>query len=153
MAEIQIVVFSLNGEICGAQTSQVQEIKNYQDVTKVPEMPEFVEGIINLRGRVVPIINLNTRFGLGQTDFTRKTKVIITSMNENLVGFIVNDVSEIIKLSEDEVEVTPELIHRAGNAYLKSVGKKDGKLISILDLGAILSENEVEKLEEKNNSQ
>jgi purine-binding chemotaxis protein CheW len=149
MQEIQIVVFSLNNEICGADTSQVQEIIRYQDVAKVPGMPDFVDGIINLRGKVVPVIGLNKRFELGEAVITRKTKIITTRINESYVGFIVDDVSEIIKLSEEEFEVPPEIIHRSGNAYLRSVGKKNGMLISILNLVAILTDNEVGMLDEK----
>ena len=149
MAELQVVVFSLNNEFCGVDTSQVQEIVKYQEVTKVPRMPKFIEGLINLRGKVVPVINLNTRFELGKSDITKKTKIIITNLNNSPVGFIVNDVSEIIKLLDEDTEVPPELIQKAGNEYLRSVGKKDGKLISILNFDRILTDTEIKKISGK----
>lgn len=149
MAEMQLVVFSLNDELCGADTSQIQEIVKYQDVTKVPRMPKFVDGIINLRGRVIPIINLNKRFELGETEITKKTKIIITKIDNSYIGFVVNDVSEIIKLSENEIETPPEIIQKDGSEYLRGVGKKEDKLISILNLNSIMTNVEIEKLENK----
>jgi purine-binding chemotaxis protein CheW len=147
MYELQIVVFSLNDETCGVDTPQVLEIVKYQEIAKVPEMPEFIDGIINLRGKIVPIINLNKRFDLGATEITKKTKIIITKQKENYVGFVVNDVSEILRLTEEELEISPSIIAKAGNSYLKSIGKRDGKLISILDLNNILTSVEISKLE------
>lgn len=147
MAEVQLVVFSLNNEQCGADTLQVQEIVKYQEATKIPEMPKFIEGIINLRGKVVPVINLNKRFELGETAITGSTKIIVTKINESYVGFMVNDVSEIIRLNDEEIEVTPEIIQKTGSTYLRGVGKKGQQLISILDLPAILTHNEAEKIE------
>ncbi|MCX7921287.1 MAG: chemotaxis protein CheW [Clostridia bacterium] len=156
MAEMQIVVFSLNDETCGADTSQVFKIEKYQKVDKIPEMPYFVDGIMNLRGRVVPVVNLNRRFDLGQTEITKKTKIIITEIDKGLVGFVVNDVQEIIKLSDDEIESPPGVIQKKDNSYMNGVGKKGEKLISILDLRAILGSEEIEDInkvlpeEEKN---
>jgi len=149
MGEMQTVIFSLNDELFGVDTSQVQEIVKYQEIVKVPQMPDFVDGLLNLRGKVVPVVNLNKRFELGETDIGKKTKIIITKIDENLAGFIVNDVSEIIKLSEEDIEMPPEIIHKTGNSYLQGVGKKDGKLISILDLSRILNVNEAKSLFDK----
>jgi len=146
MEELQVVVFSLNDELCGAETSQVNEIVKYQEINKVPRMPKFIEGLINLRGKVVPVINLNKRFELGETNVTKKTKIIITQINEGFLGFIVNDVSEIVKFSSENIEVAPDIINKSGNEYLKYVCKKEEKIISILDLKCILSENETGRL-------
>ena len=152
MSELQVVVFSLNNQMCGADTSQVHEIIRYQDVTRVPRLPKFVDGLISLRGRVVPVINLNKRFELGETEITKKTKIVITLKNDNYVGFIVNDVYEIVRFSDNETELPPESIFSAGNVYIRSIGKKDNMLISILDLGKILNESEIKrlKIKEKN---
>ncbi|MCX7748544.1 MAG: chemotaxis protein CheW [Clostridia bacterium] len=148
MGDVQIVIFSLNDEICGAYTSQVQEIVKYQEVTKLPNMPEFIDGIINLRGSVVPIVNLNKRFAFGETEITKKTKIIITKIENMLIGYIVNDVSEIIKLPEENIEAPTNLFYKVGNTYLKNIGKRDGKLILILDLGSILNDRELKHLDE-----
>ncbi|MCX8130154.1 MAG: chemotaxis protein CheW [Clostridia bacterium] len=146
MAELQVVVFSLNNDMCGADTLQVKQIVKYQNVTKVPQMPKFVEGMINLRGSVIPLINLNKRFDYGETEINKKTKVLISEINGKLVGYIVNDVIELIKLSNEEIEVLPEILVRTGNTYLKCIGKKGDRIISVLDLAGILTETEVKKI-------
>lgn len=148
MNELQTVIFLLNGQVCGADTLQVKEIKKYEDVTKIPEAPKFIEGVINLRGQVVPVVNLNNRFDLGGTEITVKTKIIITSVEEKPVGFIVNDVLEITKFTNDEIESVPDVLYNNSNSYLKSIGKKDDMLVSIVDLGSILSSNELSKISE-----
>ncbi|HOM02691.1 MAG TPA: chemotaxis protein CheW [Acetivibrio sp.] len=150
MEGMQIVVFSLNDEICGVDTSQVKEIVKYEEVSKMPRMPKFIDGVINLRGKVVPIVNLNKRFRLGDMEVGKKTKIIITDIEDKLIGFVVNDVFEIIRLSADDIEPTPDIIKKVYNDYLKCVGKKDGKLISILDLSIILTDSEIGELEEHN---
>jgi purine-binding chemotaxis protein CheW len=144
--ENQVVVFSLNNQMCGVDTSQVQEIIRCQDIVKVPDMPDFIDGIINLRGKVVPIVNLNMRFELGETKITDNTKIIVTNINDILTGFIVNDVTGILRFSEEEIENTPAILLNGKNPYLKGVGKKDDMLISMLDLGKILTEGEVKSV-------
>jgi len=150
MEGIQIVVFTLNDEVCGVETTQVKEIVKYESITKMPDMPKFIDGVISLRGTVVPVVNLNKRFGLGDTEITKKTKIIINDIEGKLVGFIVNDVSEIIKIPAEDIENTPDLIRDTHNVYLKNVGKKGDQLISILDLSAILTDTEVKSLDIKN---
>ncbi|TYQ13341.1 UNVERIFIED_CONTAM: purine-binding chemotaxis protein CheW [Acetivibrio alkalicellulosi] len=147
MNGMQIVVFSLNEEICGVDTSQVKEIVQYEKLAKMPKMPNFIDGIFNLRGMVVPVVNLNGRFRLGNTEITKKTKIIIIEIEKKLIGFIVNDVIEILPLAAESIENTPEIIKKSYNCYLKYVGKKDGKLISILDLSNILTDDEFDKLD------
>lgn len=149
MEGIQIVVFTLNDEVCGVETTRVKEIVKYGSITKMPNMPNFIDGVISLRGAVVPVVNLNKRFGLGNTEITKKTKIIINDLEGKLIGFIVNDVSEIIKLSDQDVENTPEVIKKIDNSYLKNVGKKGEELISILDLSTILTDTEIMSLEIK----
>jgi purine-binding chemotaxis protein CheW len=139
MEDIQVVVFGLNNEVCGVDSQQVHKIERYREVTAVPGMPGFMAGVINLRGKVVPVVDLNRRFEVGTTDITKKTKIIVIDTDGKLTGFVVNDVHGILKLSDNDMEVTPELIQKAGNNYLRCVGKKEGKLISILDLGIVLN--------------
>jgi purine-binding chemotaxis protein CheW len=143
MEGMQLVVFTLNDEVCGVDTTQVKEIVKYEKLTKMPNMPQFIDGVISLRGVVIPVVNLNKRFYLGDTEVTKKTKIVITDLEGKLIGFIVNDVSEIIKLSPEEIESTPEIIRKIDNSYLKNVGKKDENLISILDLSRILTDSEI----------
>lgn len=148
MEDIQVVVFGLNNEVCGVDSRQVHKIERYREVTAVPGMPDFMAGVIDLRGRVVPVVDLNRRFEVGNTDITKKTKIVIVDSEGKLTGFVVNDVFGILKLTEDDMEMTPDIIHKAGNNYLRYVGKKDGKLISVLDLGSVLDEAEANAVAE-----
>jgi len=147
MSEIQIAVFTLNGELCGADSSQVKQIIKYQEVAKIPKMPKFLDGIINWRGNVVPIVSLNKRFELGETEINKKTKIILTTLNGKYVGFTVNDVVELLKLADEDIEIVPDIVQKAGNSYVKSVGKKGDKLVSIIDLDKVLADNEIKKIE------
>lgn len=150
MEGIQVVVFTLNDEVCGVETTQVKEIVKYESITKMPDMPKFIDGVISLRGTVVPVVNLNKRFGLGETEITKKTKIIINDIEGKLIGFIVNDVSEIIKISAQDIENTPDLIKETHNSYLKKVGRRGDELISILDFSAILTDTEIKSLNIRN---
>jgi purine-binding chemotaxis protein CheW len=147
--EMQIVVFTLNGEVCGVDASQVKEIVKFEGLTKMPKMPKFIDGILNLRGIVVPVVNLIKRFNLGNEEITKKTKIIIIEVEEKLIGFIVDDVTEILKLSSQNIESTPDIIQKSYNHYLEYVGKKDDKLISILDLTNVLTDTELDKLDQE----
>jgi purine-binding chemotaxis protein CheW len=146
MRDLKVVVFKLNNELCGVESDQVQEIVKYAETSKLPKMPKFIEGIINLRGKVVPIINLNLRFEGGNTEITKKTKVIITKIDENIIGFMVNDVTEILNLTEGDIEPPPEMLFNTGNNHLVGVGKVGGRLISILDFKKLLTSGEVKKI-------
>jgi purine-binding chemotaxis protein CheW len=146
MSGLQLVVFNLNGQLFGAEASQVFQIIRYQEVTKVPKMPTFIEGILNFRGSVLPIISLSKRFDMGETEITKKTKILISRVDDKLAGFIVNDVSEIIKLPDEDIEPVPLMINSEASAFLTKIGKKDDKLISIIDLIKVLNDNEVKRL-------
>lgn len=149
MSELQTVLFSLNGQHYGAEASQVFQIIRYQEVTKIPRMPKFIDGIINYRGSVLPVINLNRRFDMGEMEYSKKTKILVTKMHDKLAGFIVNDVNEIVKFTDEEIEPAPSAIFGDGNNFLSKVGKKDGKLITIIDLEKILNDNEIKRLNVK----
>lgn len=149
MSELQTVVFSLNGQFYGAEASQVFQIIRYHEVAKVPGMPKFIEGIVDYRGSALPVINLNKRFKLGDQTVTKKTKILVTKMIDKLAGFIVNDVSEIFKFSDEDIEPAPSIIYNESNSFLSKVGKKGDKLITIIDLMKILNENEIKKLNVK----
>ena len=152
MGDMQIVAFGLNNELCGVDTSDVQEIIKYRDVVKVENMPEFIDGVIDYRGVMVPVINLNKRFEFGDTQVTKKTKLIIVKANEILLGFIVNDVMEIIKLTEQDFEPAPDIVRLEGNVYLKCVAKVRDELVSVIDPALVLKDEELKKLEALENT-
>lgn len=146
MSELQVVIFDLNGQLFGAETSQVFQIIKYNVPEKMPKMPKFLDGMISYRDTVLPVINLAKRFDLGEAAVTKKTKILVARIGDKYAGFIVSDVTEITRFAEEDVIMTPPVMNRDTEAYLSKVGKKGDKLISIVDLHKILSEAEIKKL-------
>lgn len=148
MADIQVVVFELNRELCSVEASIVYKIERYSEVSLVPQMPEYIKGLYNLRGRVVPVVDLNRRFDMGESEVTKKTKIIITEKDTQLYGFMVNNVVEILNLDEDSIEKSEAVIKVNNMKYIKGIGKKNEKLFSIIDLNEILHGNEIEEVKD-----
>ncbi len=146
MSEMNAVIFNLNDQLFGAEASQVFQIIRYQEPSKMPKMPRFIEGIINYRDTVLPVINLAKRFDLGDMDITKKTKILVTKLGEKYAGFIVSDVMEIMRFEEDEVEMAPSAVNVGTASYLRKIGKKGERLYSIIDLENILNEAERKRL-------
>jgi purine-binding chemotaxis protein CheW len=140
--EVQLVVFKLGNEEFGAAITSILEISRVGEITKIPEAPGFVEGAINLRGRVIAVINLARQFGLSSTGFAgaeRKTRIVVTDVGGETVGLLVDEVPEILKLREDEIEPPPELLQeKIGKNYIKGMAKRGERVIVVLDLNEIL---------------
>ena len=148
MAEKQYVIFKLNQEEYGIEISNVKEITNYKEGIKVPNAPNFVDGVINLRGDVVPIINLKKRFNLDITEIEKNSRVIITNINGKLVGFVVDDASQVLTINDDDVESPPELILNGNRQFVTGIGKVDDEIIIIINFREVLSEEEKQKIQE-----
>ncbi len=146
MAERQLVVFGLGDEEFGVDIIQVQEIVRLQEVTKIPNAPEFVEGIVNLRGKVIPLIDLRKRFGFAKVEHDDDSRIIVTSFNDNLIGIIVDNVTEVIRLQEEQIEPPPNIVAGIGREYLQGVGKIENRLVVLLELDRILNIEERETL-------
>ncbi|HEY5584472.1 MAG TPA: chemotaxis protein CheW [Ruminiclostridium sp.] len=146
MADIQVVIFTLNNELCSVEASLVYKIEKYSQVSLIPQMPDYIRGLYDLRGRVVPVIDLNKRFNMGDSEITKKTKIIITEKDNQLYGFMVNNVLEIINLDEKSVDKSEVILKINNKKYIKGIGKKDEKLFSIIDLNEILCIDEVEEV-------
>jgi len=138
---LQLVIFQLAGEEFGVEIMQVQEIIRMPDITRIPQSPEYVEGVINLRGKIIVVTNLDTRFGLQSKELDDDSRIIIVEVGETVVGMIVDSVSEVLRLSTANVEPAPEIISAKIQAdYLRGVGKLDDRLLILLDLEKVLSE-------------
>jgi len=148
MNEIHIVTFQLNDQVFGAEALQVKEIKKFKDVESLPEMPKYIHGVINLRGIEVPIVNLNEKFNLGISEINKKTKILITQVEDKYIGFAVNDVYEILKFTDEEIDTVPRGLIGESGSYLKFIAKKGDKLISVVDLSKVLNDSEVSELSE-----
>ncbi len=139
---LQLVTFSIGEEEFGVDILKVQEIIRTMEITKVPKAPEFVEGVINLRGKVIPIIDLRKRFGMATRDHDKNTRIIVIEINNMIVGFVVDSVSEVLRISADTVEPPPPVVAGVESEYIKGVGKLADRLLIMLDLDRLLSREE-----------
>ncbi|MEN6462945.1 MAG: chemotaxis protein CheW [Syntrophomonas sp.] len=148
--EIQLVVFTLkNGDtVCeyGIPITQVQEIIPMASPTRLPQAPDFVEGIINLRGRIIPIIDLKKRFGMGSSGITSETRSVVVEVEKSTVGIIVDEVSEVLRLPNSSIEAPPAVLGGITAEYLTGVGKLEDRLLILLDMNKILNEGEKAEL-------
>jgi len=138
----QVVVFSLAGELYGLDISRVQGIIKMPEVTRVPRAASFVEGVINLRGEIVPIIDLRKRFGLGQHENSPDTRIISVEMGDHLVGLIVDAVEEVLNIPSGIIDPPPDLVTPVDSAYLRGIAKLQDRLVILLDLDRVLSSAE-----------
>ena len=145
---VQVVSFKLATEEYGVDISQVQEIIRMVEITHVPRAPRFMEGVINLRGQLIPIIDLRTRFGMPRAEQTKSTRIVVTEIGSKRVGIVVDSVSEVLNLPIENVEAAPEMIAGVGTEYIQGVGKMAERLIIMLDLTMVISVDEKHQLDQ-----
>lgn len=143
--EIKILVFTINDEYYATDIMEVERILGYELPTKLPDAPGFVEGVINHEGSILPIINLSNKFNLSKT-IKNDSKIIVARQETGKLGIIVDSVSEVIDVSGDNVEVPPEVISGASKRYIKGLIKNNDKIVILLNLAAILTEDEKQML-------
>ena len=149
MAEIQLVIFRLNKEEYGINIMKVQEIGPYQVPVKVPNSPEIIEGIINLRGAVIPMINLKKRFGMVETtEVNENNRLIVVSVGTEHLCFTADEASEVMTITDDNIEEPPAMITAADRKYISGVAKIHDRIMIVLDLDALFSEDERKQLVE-----
>jgi purine-binding chemotaxis protein CheW len=124
----------------------VQEIIRTMEITKVPRAQAFVEGVINLRGKVIPIIDLRRRFGLTSKEYDKHTRIIVIEINNMIVGFVVDSVSEVLRIPAGTVEPPPAVVAGLESEYISGVGKLHDRLLILLDLDKLLSNEDIEAL-------
>ena len=138
--EKQLVVFDLASESYGVDISSVREIIRMQDITQVPRTPEFVEGVIDLRGRVIPVVDLRKLFGFDLEDATMATRILVVDIGGQDIGVVVDAVKEVMRISESAVEPPSSVITTPGSDFLLGIVKLPARLIIFLDLEQALSE-------------
>lgn len=143
---LQFVVFSIGKELYGVGIDAVQEIVRVPEITEMPDAPAFLEGVINLRGRIVPVIDLRKRFRLQGKEKTKSTRVLIADNSGSLVGLLVDTVSEVIKIQPDAIEEPPQMVSDVGVEYITGVAKVNSRLIIILDLRNVLSIEDMKQI-------
>ena len=139
----QLVVFSLSSEAYGVPITQVQEIIRLPDITRMPGTPDFIEGIINLRGRIIPVIDMRRRFSLEKHERNDKNRIVVTDIGGQIIGLIVDGVSEVLSVSGGQVGPIPPSMVSIGSEYLSGVVKTGKSLVILLDLVKVL--NDLEK--------
>jgi purine-binding chemotaxis protein CheW len=143
---VQVVSFRLGSEEYGVDIAQVQEIIRMVEVTRVPRAPHFMEGVINLRGQLIPIIDLRTRFSMPRIPATKSTRIVVTEIGIKKVGIIVDSVSEVLNIPIENVEDAPEMVAGVGTEYIQGVGKMGNRLIIMLDLTMVITNEEKQEL-------
>ena len=138
---LQLVSFHLGGEEYALEILRVQEIIRMMDLTRVPNSPDFVEGVINLRGKVIPVIGLRKRFGMSAKDYDKQTRIVVVEVAGNVVGFVVDSVNEVLRIPADTVEPPPRLT-KLDREMVSGVGKLDNRLLLMLDVEKLLSQSE-----------
>lgn len=153
----QYLTFMLEEEIFALDISQVREVLEYTKSTKVPRTPEYMIGVINLRGSVVPVVDMRNKFGLTQVPITVDTCIIILEINiegdEAIIGALVDSVREVIELEPGQLEPPPKIGSKLNTEYIKNMGKIDGEFIIILDVDKVFSVDELSTVKAISTSQ
>ena len=134
----QYVIFKLDNEFYGIQINYVETIEKVHEITRVPNTPNYVKGVINLRGEVVPVVDLRKRFKLEDRNVTDESRIIILSIEEVVVGLLVDNSSEVLTIGEDSIDNTSNLVNSFDDDYIKGIGKFDTRMIIIVDISKIL---------------
>ena len=148
---LQLVTFFLGDEEYAADILNIQGINRMVEVTKVPNTPEFVEGIINLRGKVIPLIDLRKKLGMQEVERDKNSRFIVVELGENVTGFIVDSVNEVLRINREITEPPPQSLSSINSEYITSVAKVDDRLIILLDLQKVLSDREIKEINQINN--
>ena len=137
-AERQLVVFDLASEAYGVDISTVREIIRMQTVTRMPRTPEYVEGVINLRGKVTPVIDLRKRFGLDESEEPLDKRIVVVDTGERSMGFVVDAVSEVLRVPSASIEPPSSVVMGVDSEYMIGIVKLPDRLISLLDLERVM---------------
>ncbi len=141
---LQLVTFRIGEEEFGVDILAVQEIIRLLQITPVPRAPASIEGVINLRGKVIPVVNMRSRFSLPARQATSQTRIVVMELEEKIVGFLVDAVSEVLRIPATTVEEPPPVVAGIGSEYIRGVGKLDGRLLILLDLTHLMSHLDTE---------
>jgi purine-binding chemotaxis protein CheW len=145
--EFQVVVFNLGAEQFGVSISSVENIVKMQHITRMPQTPHFVEGVTNLRGKIIPVIDLRKRFNLTSEEVTRDTRIIVYNVNNTEVGMVVDGVSEVLTIADSMIEPPPALVSSIDTSFITGIAKVDDRLIILLDMNKALSVEEMTSLQ------
>jgi len=140
--ELKVLIFSINNESYATDIMQVERILGYQEPTVIPDSPDFIKGVINHEGRILPVVSLAKKFHLKETLISQDAKIIVTKQLNFRAGIIVDFVSEVLVVKTEDIEASPEIISGISKRYIKGLIKKNEEIIIFLDLETIFTEEE-----------
>lgn len=143
---MQLVTFRLGDETFGIEIKNVHEIIRWQEVTRIPRAPAFLEGVIDLRGNVVPVLDLRRRFGTGAAERGPKTRIVVVRVAEATLGLVVDSVAEVLKCPPDRISAPPSAVAGVGREFLRGICRLSDRLVVLLDVDRILEADEAESL-------
>ena len=145
---LQLVSFKLGDEEFGVDILSVQEINRMMPITKMPDTPHYVDGIVNLRGRIIPVIDLRTRMGMSRKEHDNHSRIIVVELSYSVVGFIVDRVHEVLRIPTSITEQPPSVVAGIDSDYITAVGKLEDRLLILLDLNKVITSEELQMVEE-----
>ena len=146
--DLHIVGFRIGNETYGIRIGAVREIVRVPEITSVPSAPDLIEGVINLRGKIIPVMDLRKRFGQTEIISDKRNRILVVELENKLIGLIVNAASEVLKIPPSEVDSPGSLFAEGESSYVTGVGKLKGRLIILLDIAKLLQRPEYKQLEE-----
>ncbi|MES1923805.1 chemotaxis protein CheW [Salinisphaera sp. T31B1] len=143
----EVLVFALGAEEYAVNILKVQEIRGYSSVTRIANVPDFVKGVTNLRGEIVPIVDLRLKFGLGEARYDEQTVVIVLNIGERIVGVVVDSVSDVLGLSAEQIKPAPDFGAGLATDYLQGLGSVDDRMLIIVDIDRMMTSHEMALVE------
>jgi purine-binding chemotaxis protein CheW len=140
---LEYLAFTLGQEEYGVSIQKVQELRGYDAVTQIANAPEFIKGVVNLRGIIVPIIDMRIKFNLGTPTYDQFTVVVILNINNRVVGMVVDSVSDVITLTPEQIKPAPEMGGAVDTNYLLGLGTVDERMLILVDIDRLMSSNEM----------
>ena len=144
----QFLTFQLGDELYGVDILRVQEIKGYTAVTKIPNTAPHIKGVLNLRGTIVPIVELRTKFGMPTIDYTMFTVIVVVVVRDRIMGLVVDSVSDVLNISKKDIQPPPEFGAKVDVSVLTGIGKSGDKLVALLNIDRLLIEGEQQETSE-----
>lgn len=145
-SELKVLIFTINNEYFATDIMEVERIIGYESTTKLPDSPNFIEGVIKNADMILPVMNLAKRFKIDSTDNNKDSKIVVAKEEQGKIGIIVDTVSEVRGIKEDEIENAPEVVSGISKRYIRGLIKLEDRIIIFLNLSSILTEEEKQKI-------